>query len=246
MNIENDSPVPNSIATGSESASAPRRTIRSYSLRQGRLTAGQQNALETLWPIYGLPSHRTLDAPAIFGREAPVVVEIGFGNGESLVQMALDQPDTDFVGIEVHRPGIGHLLLQLKDRAISNVRIYGADAVEILTQNVADESLTGVNLFFPDPWPKNRHHKRRLVNADFLKLIVRKLKPNGFFHAATDWQDYAEHMLGMLKACSGLRNSRGTPPSPYSTRPLQRPLTKFEARGRRLGHNVWDLIFTRC
>jgi tRNA (guanine-N7-)-methyltransferase len=221
-----------------------RRHIRSFALRQGRLTEAQRNALETLWPIYGLDAGQPFDARSVFGREAPVVVEIGFGNGETLAQMAAAQPDTDFLGIEVHRPGIGHLLLRLKERELANVRIYCADAVEVLTQNISDASLAGVNVFFPDPWPKKRHHKRRLVNPDFIQLVARKLKHGGCFHAATDWENYAQQMLGVLGECAEMRNMQAE--NAYVSRPAHRPLTKFEARGQRLGHGVWDLIFTRC
>jgi tRNA (guanine-N7-)-methyltransferase len=221
-----------------------RRRIRSFARRQGRLTEAQRNALETLWPIYGLDADQSFDARTIFGREAPVVVEIGFGNGETLAHMAAAQPDTDFLGVEVHRPGIGHLLLQLKERELTNVRIYCADAIEVLTQNVSDASLAGINVFFPDPWPKKRHHKRRLVNPDFIRLVARKLKHGGFFHAATDWENYAQHMLGVLRECVEMRNTQAE--NAYAPRAAHRPLTKFEARGQRLGHGVWDLIFTRC
>lgn len=230
---------------GSETqAAAPaQRSIRSFTLRQGRLTSAQRHALETLWPIYGLDPGQNLDAQAVFGREAPITLEIGFGNGETLTQMAAENPDRDFVGIEVHRPGVGHLLLQLKERELGNVRVYCADAVEVLAHNVADASLAGINVFFPDPWPKKRHHKRRLVNPEFIRLAARKLKPRGLFHAATDWEDYAEQMLNVLEGCAELENLEGS--RLYSPRPPHRPLTKFEARGQRLGHGVWDLVFAR-
>lgn len=246
--LETNTPSKNglSLLIGSfcdNSISDHRRGIRSYIQRQGRLTSGQRTALKTLWPIYGLATNQPLDAAAAFEREAPVVLEIGFGNGESLVQMAADEPDTNFVGIEVHLPGIGHLLLQMRERAIGNVRVYCADAVEILSRNVNDGSLTGVNLFFPDPWPKKRHHKRRLVTADFLRLLARKLKAGGFFHTATDWQDYAEQMLQILEACPELVNKAGR--NRYANRPPTRPQTKFETRGQGRGHLVWDLVFTR-
>lgn len=244
MIYENDTQAANETSIGSGGTTESGRTIRSYSLRQGRITASQRAALETLWPIYGLSSHQTLEASAIFKRDAPIIVEIGFGNGESLVQMAAAQPAADFLGIEVHRPGVGHLLLRLKELGLSNVRIYCSDAVEILTRNVADKSLAGINLFFPDPWPKKRHHKRRLVNPEFVEIVARKLKPGGSFHAATDWREYAQQMLSILEACPELRNT-AVDDVHYPLRPLHRPLTKFEARGQRLGHEVWDLIFTR-
>lgn len=230
---------------GSEAQAAlpVQRSIRSFTLRQGRLTSAQRHALETLWPIYGLDPDQRLDAQTVFGREAPIILEIGFGNGETLTRMADETPDRDFVGIEVHRPGVGHLLLQLKERGLENVRVYCADAVEILVHNVADASLAGINVFFPDPWPKKRHHKRRLINPEFIQLAAWKLKRGGLFHAATDWEDYAGQMLNVLEGCAELENREGS--SLYSPRPQYRPLTKFEARGQRLGHGVWDLIFAR-
>lgn len=221
----------------------PQRRIRSFTLRQGRLTEAQSKALDSLWPIYGLEANQSLDIPAIFGREAPVVIEIGFGNGETLAHMAAAAPDTNFVGIEVHGPGVGQLLWRLQEKGLHNVRVYRADAVEILTRQVADASLNGVHVFFPDPWPKKRHHKRRLINPEFMQLVMRKLKQGGIFHAATDWEHYAQHMLAVLGACEELENT-GLEDG-YAPRPAHRPLTKFESRGQRLGHGVWDLIFTR-
>jgi tRNA (guanine-N7-)-methyltransferase len=230
--------------TTSQNGGSRLRPIRSFTLRQGRFTAAQRRALDSLWPIYGL---NIADAPPdyqqIFGRNAPLVVEIGFGNGETLAQLASDQPQTDFIGIEVHRPGVAQLLSRLKERELDNVRIFCADAVEVLTTQVAGGSLSGVNLFFPDPWPKKRHHKRRLVTPDFTRLVARKLKSGGIFHAATDWEDYARHMLNTLEQCDQLENTAGE--AKFSPRPEHRPLTKFERRGRKLGHDVWDLIFVR-
>ncbi|HYE34389.1 tRNA (guanosine(46)-N7)-methyltransferase TrmB [Methylocaldum sp.] len=200
--------------------------------------------MDSLWPIYGLDAADTFpDYEAIFGRSAPLVVEIGFGNGETLAQLAGNQPQTNFLGIEVHRPGVGQLLLRLQARELSNIRIFCADAVEVLTNQIADGSLSGVNLFFPDPWPKKRHHKRRLVNPEFISLITRKLKSGGFFHAATDWEDYAQQMLDVLERCDQLENTAGE--TKFSPRPAHRALTKFECRGQKLGHGVWDLIFIR-
>jgi tRNA (guanine-N7-)-methyltransferase len=243
MMHENNVNIVSELGTAMEASAANFRHIRSFTLRQGRLTDGQQKALETLWPAYGLDADRPFDKQAIFGRDAPVILEIGFGDGESLAQMAADQPDKDFLGIEVHRPGVGHLLLKLQDRGLGNVRIYNADAIEVLSRNIADASLAGINLFFPDPWPKKRHHKRRIVNPGFMGLVVRKLQRNGIFHAATDWEDYAQHMLDVLEKCSELENSEGS--KSYSVRPAHRPLTKFESRGHRLGHGVWDLVYSR-
>lgn len=219
------------------------RHIRSFTLRQGRLTDGQQKALETLWPVYGLDADQPFNKQAIFGRDAPVILEVGFGDGESLAQMAADQPEKDFLGIEVHRPGVGHLLLKLKDRDLGNVRIYNADAIEVLSKNIAAASLAGVNVFFPDPWPKKRHHKRRIINPGFMGLVIGKLESGGFFHAATDWENYAQHMLSILEQCPELENKAGS--NSYSMRPSHRPLTKFESRGHRLGHGVWDLVYIR-
>ncbi|WP_235726556.1 tRNA (guanosine(46)-N7)-methyltransferase TrmB [Methylocaldum szegediense] len=183
------------------------------------------------------------DYGQIFGRSAPLLVEIGFGNGETLAQLASNQPQTNFIGIEVHRPGVAQLLSRLKERELTNVRIFCADAVEVLTTQIADGSLSGVNLFFPDPWPKKRHHKRRLVTPGFASLVARKLKSGGIFHAATDWEDYARHMLDVLEQCEKFENVAGK--AKFSPRPEHRPLTKFERRGRELGHDVWDLMFVR-
>lgn len=172
-----------------------------------------------------------------------MVVEIGFGNGETLAQLASDQPETDFVGIEVHRPGVAQLLLRIKERGLNNIRIFCADAVDVLTNRFANGSLSGINLFFPDPWPKKRHQKRRLVNPEFVDLAARKLKIGGFFHAATDWEDYARQMLNVLEGCDRLENTAGK--GKFSPRPAHRALTKFECRGQKLGHGIRDLVFIR-
>jgi tRNA (guanine-N7-)-methyltransferase len=224
-------------------ATPPEHRIRSFIRRQGRITIAQAKALEDLWPVYGLEPGQTLDAPKVFGRVAPLMLEIGFGNGESLATMAAENPGSDYIGIEVHRPGVGHLLLRIEEKGLSNLRVYCADAIEILNQNIADGSLDRLQLFFPDPWHKKRHNKRRIVNAGFLELVCRKLKPGGIFHAATDWQPYAEHMAEALEACPVLTSL--TDGLPYSPRPDYRPLTKFESRGQRLGHGVWDLLYRR-
>lgn len=224
-------------------ATANAHRIRSYTLRQGRITEAQRRALENLWPIYGLEAGQALVPQSVFDREAPIIIEIGFGNGVSLARMAIESPDKDFVGIEVHRPGIGHLLLRLDEEEIPNVRVYCGDAVEILSEDIPDHSLDGINLFFPDPWPKIRHHKRRIVNADFTRLVARKLKQGGIFHAATDWEEYAHYMLEILGNCAELENPQIE--GGFSPRSGNRPLTKFEARGERLGHGVWDMVFAR-
>jgi tRNA (guanine-N7-)-methyltransferase len=215
--------------------------IRSFIRRQGRITPGQQQAIDQFWPKYGLETGKPSHYPQIFGRSAPLFLEIGFGNGETLVEMAVANPDHDYLGIEVHRPGIGHLILQLQQREITNVRVYCLDAVDILEQQIADNSLAGIHLFFPDPWPKNKHHKRRIVRPDFIALVIKKLQPGGYFHAATDWENYAEHILETLKQQPFLINE--SPEGAYCKRPSYRPTTKFEQRGLRLGYGVWDLIF---
>ena len=220
------------------------RQIRSFVRREGRLTEGQQRALDELYPRFGIePGAQPLDFDAIFGRRAPRVLEIGFGNGESLAAMAKARPDWDYLGIEVHRPGVGHLLLQIEAEGLENLRVICGDAQQIVRHNIPDGSLHGLQLFFPDPWPKKRHHKRRIVQPEWVELIARKLGPGGFLHLATDWENYAEHMLAVLSASESLRNSAA--PGQYAPGPAQRPVTKFETRGRRLGHGVWDLIFIR-
>lgn len=215
--------------------------IKSFIRRQGRATAGQRLALENLWDQYCLSPDQGYDFEKVFGRKAPLIVEIGFGNGSSLADMAEANPHQDYLGIEVHRPGVGHLMMLLDERQISNVRIFNHDAIEILEQKIADASLAGVHLFFPDPWHKRRHHKRRIVRPSFLALLNKKLAVGAYFHAATDWGDYAKEMLALLSADSGLQNASAT--GDYSPRPDYRPLTKFENRGLKLGHGVWDLIF---
>ena len=230
------------------SSTPPSRThrqIRSFVLREGRLTAGQQRAFETLWPQWGLAfSPMPIDLGAVFGNDHPVFLEIGFGNGESLAEMARQRPQHNFLGVEVHRPGVGHLLLKLDEFGCRNVRVIRHDAVEVMQQMLPPASLQGVYLFFPDPWHKKRHHKRRILQPALLDTLARVLRPGGFLHAATDWQDYAEHMLAVLSADSGRFENRAGPGN-YTPRPAERPLTKFEQRGQRLGHGVWDLIFTR-
>ncbi len=222
--------------------STPHR-IRSYIRRQGRITPGQQYALEHLWGKYCLDPVVAYDFKQVFAREAPLILEIGFGNGECLARMAAENPNHNYIGIEVHKPGIGHLMLKLEQNRTGNVRIYCHDAIEILEQRIPDNSLAGVHLFFPDPWPKKRHHKRRIVSDTFINLIATKMQSEGFFHAATDWENYAEHMLSVICACKRLSNT--SPDNRYCERPEDRPLTKFELRGIRLGHQVWDLIFKK-
>ncbi|MDF1530664.1 MAG: tRNA (guanosine(46)-N7)-methyltransferase TrmB [Sedimenticola sp.] len=221
------------------------RPIRSFVLRQGRLTPGQQRAFDALWPLYGIEyTGKPLDLTTLFGNDNPTLVEIGFGNGESLAQMAAAHPEQNYLGIEVHGPGVGHLLLKIQELGLTNIRIMKHDAIEVLNNCLADASLQGLFLFFPDPWHKKRHHKRRILNPTFLKQLYRVIKPGGFFHAATDWEEYAVQMMEVLgEASEEFQNSVGK--GNYTPRPEYRPLTKFEQRGHRLGHGVWELIFIR-
>ena len=221
------------------------RTIRSFVLRQGRLTKGQERAFELFWPVNGIDyAEQMLDMQTLFGNNNPVTLEIGFGNGLSLAEMARANSERNYIGIEVHGPGVGLLLRTLDDFGCSNVRICQHDAIEVLQNMIPDESLDCVQLFFPDPWHKKRHHKRRIVQRSFLEQIARKLKKDKNFHAATDWQNYAEHMLHVLQASDDLFINTSTT-GDYIDRPEHRPLTKFEKRGQCLGHGVWDLIFKR-
>ena len=220
------------------------RKVRSFVLREGRLTAGQQKALDALWPRFGLErASGVLNAVQVFGRDAPRVLEIGYGMGHSLVQMAAAEPDKDFIGIEVHRPGVGALLMAIEEAGVTNLRSYCDDAVEILEQCIADASLSRVQLYFPDPWHKKKHHKRRIVQPVWVQLVQRKLAPGGVLHMATDWQDYADHMLAVMQAESGWQNLASD--QTYVPRPDWRPETKFERRGARLGHGVWDLLYQK-
>jgi tRNA (guanine-N7-)-methyltransferase len=220
----------------------PPRPIRSYVLRAGRMGSGQLRALAELAPRFVLPFQATpLDAAAVFGRAAPLVVEIGFGMGAATAAMALSRPEADFLGIEVHEPGVGALLQRIESEALGNLRIVRHDAVEVFNTMLAPASLHSVLVFFPDPWPKKRHWKRRLIQPEFVALLASRLAPGGVLHCATDWQDYAEQMLEVLSAEVTLVNTA----SGYAPRPAYRPLTKFEQRGVALGHGVWDLVFTR-
>jgi len=224
------------------SDAAPRRAIRSYVVRAGRMGTGQVRALAELGPRYVLPfSAGPLATAALFGRRAPLVLEIGFGMGDATAAIAQALPDTDFIGVEVHPPGVGALLQRIAERGLANVRIVQHDAVEVLEQMIAPASLAGVHVFFPDPWHKKRHHKRRLIQPDFVRLLASRIAPGGYLHCATDWQPYAEQMLAVLSAEPTLRNRA----EGYAPRPAHRPLTKFENRGLKLGHGVWDLLFER-
>jgi tRNA (guanine-N7-)-methyltransferase len=220
------------------------RKVRSFVLRQGRFTTAQQRAFDELWPRFGLDYTGTpRDFDAVFGRKAPRVLEIGFGNGEALRFAARHDTARDLVGIEVHAPGVGRLLNALADDDARNVRLYHHDAVEVLQHEIADASLDEVRIYFPDPWHKKRHNKRRLVNPAFAALLVAKLAPGGRLHLATDWQDYAEQMWDVLDATPGLANRAG--PRGAVPRPEWRPQTHFETRGQKLGHGTWDLLYDR-
>jgi tRNA (guanine-N7-)-methyltransferase len=220
------------------------RPIRSYVLRTGRMTPAQRRAYVENWQRWGLEyTDGPLDFAAVFGRTAPRVLEIGFGMGQSLVEMAAADPGSDFIGIEVHTPGVGKLMHTLLERDVHNVRAYCHDAVEVLRDCIPDASLDTVQVFFPDPWHKKRHQKRRLIQLPFVELLATRLKPGGTLHLATDWENYAQQMMEVLEASESFTNTR--PAGEYTPRPERRPLTKFELRGERLGHGVRDLIFMR-
>ncbi len=223
----------------------PQRTIRSYVQRAGRVTHAQERALVELWPQFGIEfAPLVLDLDAIFGRRARRVLEIGIGDGETLLELARRQPEADFLGVEVHRPGVGHCLLGIESRGLGNIRLISHDAVEVLQRQLADAALDQVLLYFPDPWPKKRHHKRRIVQPAFAELVACKLKPGGVLRLATDWAPYAEHMLEVLQHNPSFANT--SPAGNFVPRPESRPQTKFERRGERLGHEVFDLEFRRA
>ena len=217
--------------------------IRSYVLRQGRFSPGQQRAYSELLPRFGIAYRpQPLVFETVFGRRAPVVVEVGTGMGETTARIAAENPQVDYLGIEVHTPGVGSLLKLMEERGLTNLRLVQHDAVEVLRHMVPEASLHGVQIFFPDPWPKKRHHKRRLVQAPLVHLLATRMKPGAYLHLATDWEDYAQQMLAVLSAEPMLANTSAG----FAPRPAQRPLTKFEHRGQRLGHGVRDLIFRRA
>ena len=218
------------------------RPIRSYVLRQGRVTDAQQRACEELLPLYGIPfGPRPVDLDRAFGRAAPKIVEIGFGMGETTADIAARNPGVDYLGIEVHMPGVGSLLKRVAALGLSNVRVIRHDAVEVLERMIAPASLAGVHIFFPDPWPKKRHHKRRLIQPPFVQLVASRLAPGAVLHVATDWEEYAQQVLEVLAGEPLLANTADG----YAPRPDYRPLTKFENRGLKLGHGVWDVVFRR-
>ena len=218
----------------SESEQVLKRGVKSYVLRQGRLTPGQQNALTDLWPVYGLDTAMgPLDVNNLFAQPGPVCLEIGFGMGDSLAAQAKNNPEINYIGIEVHRPGVGHLLILAAEYELSNLRVFAEDSLEVLSLSLADQSLSSVQVFFPDPWHKKRHHKRRLINAEFLNLMTRKLHPSGLLHVATDWRPYAEEIEELFQEFPQFEME----PAPA------RPETKFERRGLGLGHEITDLAF---
>jgi len=218
------------------------RPIRSYVLRQGRVSRAQAAAHEGLLPLYGIEYNKEiLDFATLFGRRAETILEIGFGMGETTAAIAAAHPEKNFLGIEVHTPGVGSLLKQIAAAGLGNLRLVQHDAVEVLRDMIAPDSLDGIHIFFPDPWPKKRHHKRRLVQTDFVALLAGRLKPGGYLHLATDWRDYAEQMLAVLAAEPRLENTA----EGFAPRPDHRPQTKFETRGLKLGHDVWDLVFRK-
>ena len=220
----------------------PHRSIRSYVLRQGRTTAAQARACELLAPVYGIPfATEPLDLEHTFGRAAPKVLEIGFGMGETTAAIAAAHPEIDYLGIEVHSPGVGSLLNRLEALHLTNVRVVQHDAVEVLEHMIETDALEGAHLFFPDPWPKKRHHKRRLVQAPFVRLLASRLKHGAYVHAATDWEDYAHQILTVLAAEPAFENTGVG----FAPRPESRPQTKFERRGVDLGHRVWDAVFRK-
>jgi len=220
------------------------RTIKSYVVRSGRMTPGQEKAYSDLWSLYGIAAdEQILDFNRLFARQAPVILEIGFGMGDSLIEMAARHPDNNYLGIEVHKPGVGRLLGNISERALTNLRVMQFDAVEVLKKQIRDGTLTAVYLFFPDPWHKTRHHKRRIVQDDFIQLLRKKLFAHGQFHMATDWEPYAVQMLETMSQAPGFKNCARD--GQYIPRPEHRPITKFERRGERLGHGVWDILFEK-
>jgi tRNA (guanine-N7-)-methyltransferase len=216
--------------------------IRSFVTRAGRLSTAQARAIETLGPAFCIPYAKApLDYDQAFGRSAPTIFEIGFGMGETTAKIAAGMPEKNFIGVEVHTPGVGSLLKLIGEQGLSNLRLIQHDAVEVITQMIAPASLAGAHIFFPDPWHKARHNKRRLIQPDFIALLASRIAPGGYLHCATDWQEYAEQMLEVLGGEASLRNTAEN----YAPRPDYRPVTKFENRGLRLGHGVWDLVFRK-
>lgn len=228
----------------SEETNKLRRDIRSFVVRSGRMTLGQTRGWDEYWNTLGIEPNATLNFAEIFGNSNPVVLEIGFGMGGSLFEMAMADPSKNFVGVEVHRPGVGALLASVGDQGLSNLRVLCCDAVALLNNYVPDQSLSRIQLYFPDPWHKKRHHKRRIVQRPFVELLAKKLMSSGIFHMATDWEPYAEHMAKVMALSEQFENCSSS--GPYSEKPDYRPDTKFEARGIRLGHGVWDLLYRKA
>lgn len=221
-----------------------KKAIRSYVVRGGRITEGQKTAFDKYWPQYGLSLHHgELDLVGSFERDAPMVLEIGFGMGDSLLQMLAAEPEKNFIGIEVHPPGVGRLINNAGKEGLSNLRVYLADAKDVLEDCIPEASIDRLQIYFPDPWHKKKHNKRRLIQTEFVLKLAQKLKPQGVLHLATDWQPYAEHMLEVIEPLDELGNMAGS--DLYSPRPDYRPVTKFEKRGERLGHGVWDLLYVK-
>ena len=218
------------------------RTIRSFVLRQGHMTAAQQRAINSQWSKFGIDySQENIHLDSVFQRNAPKILEIGFGMGVATATIAQNLPDSDFLAIDVHGPGVGNLLKLIDEEKITNIRVMRHDAVEVVNYMLTNNSLDGIHIFFPDPWQKKRHHKRRLIKKPFIENLLPKLKTNGYIHLATDWEDYALQMLDVLNQCDELKNTTDN----FAVKPAYRPETKFETRGKRLGHNVWDLIFVK-
>jgi len=242
MNTTNQNPPDQTLSVRVVEDPSERR-IRSFVLRQGRLTKGQARALETVFPKFGVTYQpQPIDLQTLFGRaHSKKILEIGFGMGETTAKIASALPDCDFLAAEVHTPGVGALLKLIDEQSLTNIRVIQHDVVEILHNMIADASLDGVHIFFPDPWHKKRHHKRRLIQAEFVRLLCAKLKSGAYIHVATDWQEYAEWVLEVLNAEPQLKNTAET----YAEKPAYRPLTKFENRGIKLGHGVWDMVFKR-
>jgi tRNA (guanine-N7-)-methyltransferase len=244
MNEDSLSPTDSEATAANEQETPHKRRIKSFVLRQGRLSQAQQNAIDAYWPQFGLElKPELLDLTTLFGREADTIIEIGFGMGNSLAAMAEANPDKNYIGVEVHRPGVGALLKLVGEKGLTNVRVFNDDAIEVLAQRIPKNSLSGVYLFFPDPWHKTKHKKRRILQEAFAKTIASHLKVGGHFHMATDWEDYAEQMMQVMSQAEDYRNISGE--GQFTPRPDYRPLTKFEQRGHRLGHGVWDLIFEK-
>ncbi|WP_367455734.1 tRNA (guanosine(46)-N7)-methyltransferase TrmB [Snodgrassella alvi] len=219
-----------------------KRSIRSFVLRQGHMTAAQQRAIDTQWPLFGIDFNQNqIDLDTIFNRPSPKILEIGFGMGVATAAIAQNLPECDFLAIDVHGPGVGNLLKLIQEQNIQNIRVMRHDAVEVVNYMLHDNSLHGIHIFFPDPWHKKRHNKRRLIQIPFIAQLLPKLKPNGYIHLATDWQEYADQMLEVLSSFSELQNTADD----FAATPAYRPETKFETRGKRLGHGVWDLIFVK-